>query len=270
MLVLLILGLLFYTSASIVFLLAFLGRKKVLTTSASMAALAGFFVLTLINLQYVPILFAETLAFPREAYLFLFAWVFSLFAIFTWYKLKNPLLLLLSSPFLFFFIHTAMLTRRNEALFYAPFENVFFFVHIVALLFSLITLVLGGIAGMLFLFQEKTMKEKRKSTFYQHCPSLEALDKVNRYAVSIGFPLYTLGIACGFIWASSTWGTFFSGDIKEVISLIVWLGYALLFHLRLALNYRGKKPALFIIVLCGISLFSFLGINMLFETHHKF
>ena len=73
---------------------------------------------------------------------------------------------------------------------------------------------------------------------------MAALDRINGLATLVGFPFYTLGVICGFVWAGLAWGSMFSGDPKELMSLAVWALYALLFHQRQALGWQGRKPAL--------------------------
>nr|YP_010261176.1 Heme attachment to plastid cytochrome c [Cephaleuros karstenii]UIB39117.1 Heme attachment to plastid cytochrome c [Cephaleuros karstenii] len=46
----------------------------------------------------------------------------------------------------------------------------------------------------------------------------------------IGFPLFTLGILSGAVWANSAWGSYWSWDIKECGSLVQWLTIAFYLH----------------------------------------
>ncbi len=271
MLTLLIIALLAYAIACISLLLWFLGRKTLFSLCAKSFSLLAFAVLTLITVQFLPSFFTENQLLMREVYLFCFAWCISLVALFFWYKLKNPLLFLLASPLLFLLVHTAMLTRKTEIMMTAPFQSSILFVHVFSFFTSLAFLIIAAVAALLFLLQERAMKtKKQKSLLIKHCPSLESLDKVNYFSTLIIFPFYSLGLVFGFVWASSAWGTVFSADIKEIFSLIIWLMLAFLFHARLVLGYRGKKPALLLLLICFLCLFSLFGINVFFETHHKF
>jgi ABC-type transport system involved in cytochrome c biogenesis permease subunit len=85
-----------------------------------------------------------------------------------------------------------------------------------------------------------------------------------------GFPLYTIGILSGFIWAAFTWKRMFSWDPKEVVSLIIWLVFAYLFHQRLAIGWNGRKPAKTAIWLFVVVIASMLFINFFVPTHHRF
>ena len=144
----------------------------------------------------------------------------------------------------------------------------FYALHIGALFLSLGLLTLSFAAGALFLFLEGRIKSKqRMKGFWQDMPALSMLDRINAFTTLTAFPLYTLGIVAGLIWAKPVFGATVTGDPKEVISIVVWL---LFFHNRLANGWKGRKPAqlaVFIFLLC---LFSILVVNTFMETHHAF
>ncbi len=62
-------------------------------------------------------------------------------------------------------------------------------------------LALAFCGGVMYLLQEREIKKKRFGLFYSRLPSLEALDNLNRHCLAIGFPMLTLGIITGSVWA---------------------------------------------------------------------
>jgi len=117
----------------------------------------------------------------------------------------------------------------------------------------------------------KSIKSKAPlEGFRRDLPSLGTLDKVNAMATKVGFPCYAVGVLCGFLWARVHWGSFGSGDLKVWISLIILAIYALLFHQRQALDWKGRKPAILAIVIFAASLFSMFVVNTAFPTQHGF
>ena len=58
------------------------------------------------------------------------------------------------------------------------------------------------------------------------------LDNLSYRMFGIGFPLFTLGLLSGAVWANSAWGSYWSWDIKEVGSFIHWLVLTFYFHCR--------------------------------------
>jgi ABC-type transport system involved in cytochrome c biogenesis permease subunit len=97
----------------------------------------------------------------------------------------------------------------------------------------------------------------------QRLPSLEQLDRLNYRCIGWGFPLLTLGILSGGIWAASTWGSFWSWEPREVLSLITWIIYAALLQFRLTTGLRGRRAATLTIVGFGVLVASYVSINLL-------
>jgi len=124
--------------------------------------------------------------------------------------------------------------------------------------------------GVVYLVQLKFLKNKKLSGLFFKLPSLETLDNLNYICLSIGFPLLSLGIITGSIWASQAWGSYWSWDPKETWSLITWFIYAALLHGRINARWRGKKSAIFSIIGFGVVLFTFLGVNLLLPGLHTY
>jgi cytochrome c-type biogenesis protein CcsB len=126
------------------------------------------------------------------------------------------------------------------------------------------------VAGVMYLLQEAGLKRKKPGPFYYRLPSLTVLDNINYRALTVGFPLLTLGIITGSVWAQMAWGSYWQWDTKETWSLITWLIYAALLHMRLSAGWRGRKAAVFSIIAFGVVLFTFLGVNLLLAGLHSF
>ncbi|MBW1645891.1 MAG: c-type cytochrome biogenesis protein CcsB, partial [Deltaproteobacteria bacterium] len=124
--------------------------------------------------------------------------------------------------------------------------------------------------GIMYLIQERLIKTKRLSNLFQKLPSLNKIDQLSYSCLSIGFPLLTLGIISGSIWASYAWGAYWSWDPKETWSLITWFLYAALLHGRISTGWRGKKAAIFSIVGFLVIMFTFLGVNLLLSGLHAY
>jgi ABC-type transport system involved in cytochrome c biogenesis permease subunit len=81
--------------------------------------------------------------------------------------------------------------------------------------------------------------------------------------IAWGYPLLTLSLIFGMIWAQVTWGRYWGWDLKEVWSLASWLLFTIYFHLHRRRGWRGRGLAwLALLGLCAI-LFTFLGIGWL-------
>jgi cytochrome c-type biogenesis protein CcsB len=134
-------------------------------------------------------------------------------------------------------------------------------VHVVLLFLGDGAFALAAAAGVMYLLQEHQLKNKRLGALFHRLPNLDVLDELNYRCLTIGFPLLTVGIITGAIWAQQAWGTYWSWDPKETWSLINWLLYAALLHGRLTVGWRGRRAAVWAIIGFASVLFTFLGVN---------
>jgi len=124
--------------------------------------------------------------------------------------------------------------------------------------------------GVMYLIQEKQLKSKKIGAITKRLPPLKVLDDLNYQSLKFGFPLLTLGIITGAVWANYAWGRYWNWDPKETWSLITWLLYAALLHQRLTVGWRGRKAAIMAIVGFAAVLFTFLGVNLLLSGLHTY
>jgi cytochrome c-type biogenesis protein CcsB len=97
-----------------------------------------------------------------------------------------------------------------------------------------------------------------------------ALDNLSYRILGIGFPLLTIGILSGAVWANEAWGSYWSWDPKETWALLTWLVFAIYLHTRLTKGWEGKKPAL-IASLGFITVWvCYLGVNLIGEGLHSY
>ncbi len=100
--------------------------------------------------------------------------------------------------------------------------------------------------------------------------NVSILDDINYKAVTIGYPLYTVGaMFAGAIWAEQAWGQFWGWDPKEVGSLVIWLFYSGFLHARYQRNWRGNRAAILSLCGFGMILLSFFG-NYFFGGQHTY
>lgn len=97
-----------------------------------------------------------------------------------------------------------------------------------------------------------------------------ALDRIMYQSILFGFPLLTLGVASGAVWANEAWGTYWSWDPKETWSLITWFIYALYLHLRLMKGWSGSRMAWFALGGFASVLFTYWGVSYLLSGLHSY
>ncbi len=160
---------------------------------------------------------------------------------------------------------TTTIKEVNPAL-----DSWWFPVHVTLAFLGNAVFTVAFIAGVMYLLQERMLKSKKFSALYYRLPSLDVLDSINYKCLSIGFPLMTMGIISGAVWANSAWGGYWRWDPKETWALITWFLYAALLHGRLTIGWRGRRAAIFAIIGFLCLLFTFLGVNLLLSDLHSF
>ncbi len=98
----------------------------------------------------------------------------------------------------------------------------------------------------------------------------ETLDNLSYRMIGLGFPLLTIGIISGAVWANEAWGAPWSWDPKETWALIVWLVFAAYLHARITRDWQGRKPAILATVGFGVVWVCYLGVNLLGKGLHSY
>jgi cytochrome c-type biogenesis protein CcsB len=100
-------------------------------------------------------------------------------------------------------------------------------------------------------------------------PKPALLDEMGYRAVIIGFPLLTLTVVLGALWAEKAWGAYWTWDPKETASLLTWLIYGAYLHARVARGWVGRRAAWLLVVGFASVLFTFFG-NLFFSGLHSY
>ena len=143
-------------------------------------------------------------------------------------------------------------------------------IHTVCSLLSYVAFLVAFVAGALFLIQEHQLKHKRMGLLFHRLPALGTLDRINFVAIGTGFGLLSLGVFFG-LWGSRVLlGTWWHGDPKELLTMMLWASYLLLWLVRLRATLRGRKVALLSILGFTLVLFTFLGVSRWLPTWHAY
>ncbi|MBN2384847.1 c-type cytochrome biogenesis protein CcsB [bacterium] len=121
--------------------------------------------------------------------------------------------------------------------------------------------------SLLFLYSQACANRRITLTFL---PKAAILDELNYKAIAVGFPMLTLGIFTGAVWAEYAWGTYWSWDPKETWSLITWFVYALFLHLRLQRGWKGTRSAILALIGFAVVIFTYFGVNYLLVGLHSY
>jgi cytochrome c-type biogenesis protein CcsB len=150
------------------------------------------------------------------------------------------------------------------------FKSVWLTFHVATMFIGMAIFALAFCAGIMYLLQERQIKSKNFGLLYRRLPSLEVLDSLNYVCLTFGFPLITIGLISGFVYAGAVWRSFWHWDPKEILSVVTWLIYAVLLHERLAVGWRGRRAAIMAIIGFSVILVTFVGTSVVLKVHHSF
>jgi cytochrome c-type biogenesis protein CcsB len=101
-------------------------------------------------------------------------------------------------------------------------------------------------------------------------PAAATLDKAAYRVVAFSFPLYTVAVICGAIWAEAAWGRYWGWDPKETWAFIVWVVYACYLHARATAGWKGRAAAWVNLLGFGAITFNFLIVNIVVSGLHSY
>ena len=159
--------------------------------------------------------------------------------------------------------------------------------HVSIMMISYASLIIGSLLSILFLIISKGQNISFQDSSYNKQLSnkiilnydvtknnrinlLESIDNLSYRIIGLGFPLLTIGIIAGAVWANEAWGSYWSWDPKETWALITWLVFAIYLHSRLNKSWQGKKPAIIASMGFIIIWICYLGVNFLGRGLHSY
>ncbi len=135
-------------------------------------------------------------------------------------------------------------------------------------------LMTSAVLTGLFLVRQRADKRPGRSgalaNLAARLPAAETLDKVAYRIVAFAFPLYTVAVICGAIWAEAAWGRYWGWDPKETWAFIVWVIYACYLHARATAGWKGRAAAWVNLAGFFSITFNFLIVNIVVSGLHSY
>ncbi len=132
--------------------------------------------------------------------------------------------------------------------------------HVFIAVLGASALFLTFAASVLYLVQERGLKEKKPAKFGVKLPSLERCDSIGQWSLMWGFPLLTLTIVTGGIWSANFRSRYWLWEGKETFALLAWMILGVIITARLVRGWRGKKAAYLTIVAFTALILRMIGV----------
>jgi ABC-type uncharacterized transport system permease subunit len=127
-------------------------------------------------------------------------------------------------------------------------RNTWLTIHIVLAVLAYAALLFTAVAAVVYLMQERQLKQKKARSFYRLFPPLGTLDELISRSLSAGFAFITISIIIGSVWAYIEYGTSWIDNGLITTSFITWGIYLALIFFRVSAGWRGRKAAILAIV----------------------
>jgi ABC-type uncharacterized transport system permease subunit len=235
-------------------------RKPKLFAIATIASLACFLCLSIVLVG----LLAQggaTMLRGEGTRLILFAWAVILIYFGAEFRLRVRLLGSIVMPFALVLILAAMFAD-NTPVEPLPLKTIPVMLHIGFILAgnSLILLAFG--AAVCRMLKVHRLKDRKPAALDERLPPLVTLDRHLRTTFNLGFPIFTIGMILGVIYAASLHpeGGWFL-DVKMLTGILTWVIYAVLFSLLHAqrIGARGLSRGVICLLVAVIAAFFFFA-----------
>ena len=251
------------------YLLSLLVKKIRLAKVSTWILAIGFLFLTL-NLLGAAIQTGGWDNFGSRHFLSIYAWAIAGIYLGLQLKTKTRLLGAFIAPFILLFLIAAAGQGADKNLVPPQWQGWLTASHLVLAIAGEALFVLASCASAMFMIQNSLLKHKRPGKMGRLLPSLSDLDRINHLGLLWGFPLLTLGMIGGALFAAFVWGNLWAYDPKVIWSFAVWVIYGFLLHQRLAIGWKGFRMASWSCTVFVLFLLSALVIRFCFSTVHNF
>jgi len=140
------------------------------------------------------------------------------------------------------------------------------YIHVYFAWLAFCSYSLAMAAGVLYLIKRKGELDGNPHPLCDRFPSLERLDELTFRFVVFGFITDSIMLVAGSIWAEGLWGSYWNWDPVETWSLISYLIYGIIIHLRVTMGWKGTKQAWLVVAALTTVLISFFGVTFVVNS----
>lgn len=127
-----------------------------------------------------------------------------------------------------------------------------------------------AVSGVAFVAAVGELAQRRAGDRIAALPAEATCRAAAHRSVLIAFPILTLAILLGSVWANLAWRSYWNNDPKELSAAATWLVYAAYLHVAGRRDRVGRLAPWFLVAGFGAVLFTFLGAGLLFVGQHSY
>jgi ABC-type transport system involved in cytochrome c biogenesis permease subunit len=127
-----------------------------------------------------------------------------------------------------------------------------------------------AVAGIAFLAAAAELGQRAADDRIAVLPGSAAARAVGHRAVLIAFPILTIAIVLGSVWANLAWRSYWSNDPKELAAAATWLVFGAYLHVAGRRDrWESLAPWLIVLGFAGV-LFTYIGAGIFIVGEHSY
>jgi ABC-type transport system involved in cytochrome c biogenesis permease subunit len=192
------------------------------------------------------------------------AFVWGALATYVWFRVRFEIrdLALLVLPFsVAMLLYASSMGRTADPLIPALQNSLLLTLHVFSAVIAYGAAAISFAAAVLYLVHPHIP--------WRRLPAAEKLDEIGYRAVVLTFPMLTLMLILGALWADIAWGRYWNWDPKETSALVTWLIYGAYLHARVTAGWHGRRAAWLLVLGFAAVIFTFTG-NHWFGGMHSY
>jgi ABC-type transport system involved in cytochrome c biogenesis permease subunit len=142
--------------------------------------------------------------------------------------------------------------------------------HITMNVLGYAAFALSFVLSLIYLIQNRMLRHHRLRYLVWRFPALEVLERMSRSSVMVGLVSLVIGVGFGLFWFNRLEGTYWTGDPKEIITLVIVAVYAGYLWLGRSSTWRGARASVLCVVSFLVVLFSYSVVNLYLSDFHRF
>jgi cytochrome c-type biogenesis protein CcsB len=127
-----------------------------------------------------------------------------------------------------------------------------------------------AVAGIAFVAALAEIAQAHARDGIPGVPSAAALRTIGHRAVLLAFPILTLAIVLGSVWANLAWRSYWSNDPKELAAAATWLVFGAYLHVAGRRDRWGGLAAWLIVLGFAGVLFTYIGAGLFIIGEHGY
>ncbi|MFC4767877.1 cytochrome C assembly family protein [Effusibacillus consociatus] len=237
-------------------------RAAFVLLSAVWVIQSVFFVLRMLELNYVPVLTTfETMIF--------FSWILITFSLVINFFYRIDLFTFFTNVVGFAVVAFVTFTDKGATSLSASLQGNLLVLHVTMAFLSYACFLLATIFSIMYLIQEKLLKEKRWNDLFRRLPSLDQLEQFSYRLIVFGFPMLLVAMILGAIWYNARFDQVLILDPKPVVSVALLVIYGIYLYLRVSAGWLGRRLAWINITAFMAVVINYLIVGNFFSEFHN-